>query len=206
VTKTFKRAAGAALRRFDEAVNGGGFSREERIELLLESDIGKAAAADAVTRKVKRRTELVAKKRRAQEAAEREVPVLVRELEERRAAVEAQAAVLRAAEQAAHDAYLAMRYCDINLRRTVSECDFELESIAPKEIDQFVARCGGAAEQLRTRGQFANATYEQTNEYLEQLGRAIQEATALKLTDLDDEDLRAAIERIESKIVRDAAP
>jgi hypothetical protein len=200
-----KREIKAAMQRAQDAAELGNLSLEERMRLLLDSPIGREQLVARRAAIKEQRTNLVAKKRRAEAAAEREFPTLVRELQERRAAVEAQAAALRTAEQAALDTDLAMRHYDMKLRHTVAGCDYELESLAPKEIDEFITRCERTAERLRTRGQFAGATYEQTNELLERLGRAGREAAALKLTDLDGEELRAALERIESEIPRDAA-
>jgi hypothetical protein len=210
-TKAVAREVSASLRRAADAVRIGDLSDREVLDLIRQSPLTDRFMVEARAAIKRQRTELVAKKRRAQAAAERAAPTLMQALQERRTIVAAQIEALRAAQAAEFEADLAMKQSEVSVRRVVSDCDFTLESLAPKEIDEFIARCAQAAEQLRTRGLVGQLddtrdVYRQTNECLEQLGRAIQEAAALKLTDLDGEDLRAALERIESKTLRDAAP
>jgi hypothetical protein len=216
VTKIARREVSAALRRVGAAVDIGGLTDRELLELIRGSPLPGQLLGAAHAARQERRADLVARRDRERAATERNCAVLQQKCRDAQAAVAAKQTELDTAVRAASDARHELMSRDMRGRNFVSAIDVELELSASEAINAFVARMDAEWQSLRNRGalvvyggsghpadvaQDRQESIQQNQDVslrMEGLRAAAAKAAELRLTALDGEPLLAALADIEA--------
>jgi hypothetical protein len=150
VTKAARGEVKAALERAAGAIDVGGITDKEVIDLVRRSPMARHAAAEAALAKQQRRIELRALIAEEHAASERDGADLQRRHREAVARRDAKAQELRLAEQEVNEAATAIAVRGRFRDHMLGRYEAELETLIPREITEFGARCDAAWNDWRT--------------------------------------------------------
>jgi hypothetical protein len=141
VKKAAEREVAAALDRAARAVDVGGLSDRQVIDLVRNSSMARHATAETILARQQRREELRSLIDDERENCERDGVDLQRRHREAIARRDAKAQELIAAEQAMYDAGAAIAVRTRVRNQLVARYETELEALIPPEVTRFCERC-----------------------------------------------------------------